>query len=236
MTIDIITRADWGARPPRHAYRIDTPTPELWLHHTAGNHRGATGMRAIQNVHMDSRGWSDIAYSFVVDRIDLKVYEGRGAGVAGGHTRGHNRISHAICVMGNFETLIPQPALIDLLAELVAYGHERRWWPAEFTGGHRDASGASTACPGRNLYARIPDINQLATSREPNVPASFVERIRAAAVNAKYTDTGDLDQLADNIQEISVGLMKQLADKELLTQQLARAVGKLDDIAEVLDR
>lgn len=234
MTIDIIPRAEWGARPPKHRHKITTPTPQLFLHHTAGNHRGVKGMRAIQAFHMDARGWSDIAYSFVVDRISLNVYEGRGAGIAGGHTRGHNRISHAVCVMGNFEELIPQDDLIELLAELVAHGHGEGWWPNQFTGGHRDASGANTACPGRNLYARIRDINRLALEGT-TVPDTFTERINAAAVNANYTSTTDLDQLAKNIEEISAGLMKQLADNELLQDGLALAEEKLDQIRDIVE-
>jgi len=233
MTVDIIARADWGARLPRHRYHIDTPTPELWLHHTAGNHRGANGMRAIQAFHMDTRGWSDIAYSFVVDRISLNVYEGRGAGIAGGHTRGHNRTSHAICVMGNFEDLIPQTDLLELLAELVDHGHTQGWWPAQFTGGHRDV--ASTACPGRNLYAQIPVINQWIDLKEPTVPDPFIERINAAAVNAGYTPTTDPDRLAANVEEIARGLMKQLADNELLQDGLALAEEKLDKIRGIVE-
>lgn len=232
--MNIITRADWGARPARHANRIDTPTPELWLHHTAGNHRGANGMRAIQAFHMDSRGWSDIAYSFVVDRISLDVYEGRGAGIAGGHTRGHNRVSHAICVMGNFEHLIPQDDLLELLAELVAHGHSQGWWPDQFTGGHRDASGANTACPGRNLYAHIPHINRLAL-KEPTVPDTFHERINAAAVGIGYTSTTDPDQLAANVEDMAQGITKLIADKALLGDGLALAEQKLDRIRDIVE-
>lgn len=165
-TIDIITRDQWGARPPKRRLAIDTPTRELWLHHTAGSHRAAPGMRAIQNFHMDTRGWSDIAYSFVIDPITLHVYEARGAGIAGGHTAGHNTHSHAICIMGNFETQRPSQRLLDRTAQLVAYGHEQGWWPPKLTGGHRDASGANTLCPGRHLHRQIDVINQLAQRQD----------------------------------------------------------------------
>lgn len=114
-------------------------------------------MRAIQAYHQDVKGWNDIAYSFVIDPATLTIYEGRGAGIAGGHTEGHNTISHAICVMGNFENDKVPPGLVSLLREFIAYGDARGWWRS-LSGGHRDASGASTACPGRNLYATIPSI------------------------------------------------------------------------------
>ena len=165
--MEIVTRSEWGARAPKYQKAIPLPSPDLWLHHSAppsgSDHRGATGVRAIQNYHMDSRGWSDIAYSFIVDRVSGVVYEGRGAGIQGGHTRGHNRTSHAICVMGHFDREKPSPILLDSLSRLVAYGHGQGWWanPA-LSGGHRD-TGAATSCPGEFLYREIPTINEGAT-------------------------------------------------------------------------
>lgn len=158
--IEIIDRQGWGARAPRRRSTIPVPTPELWLHHTAGNHAGAAGMRSIQNFHMDIRGWSDIAYSFVIDRTTLDVFHARGAGVLGGHTFGRNSISHAICVMGNFDNTSVSNALVDRVAELVKHGHEQGWWPSMLTGGHRDVR--ATSCPGDNLYSQIDEINRRA--------------------------------------------------------------------------
>lgn len=159
MALTFVSRSQWRARNPKGVTLIDIPTPELWLHHTAGSERGSEGMRAIQDYHMDVRGYRDIAYSFVIDPITNWVYAGRGAGVMGGHTEGHNTVSHAICVMGNFDVITPSDDLLRTIAELIDYGISRGWW-TKFTGGHRDASGASTACPGKHLYAAIPQINQ----------------------------------------------------------------------------
>lgn len=162
----IVSRSAWGARPPTRVHRIPVPTRDLWLHHTAGSESGAAGMRQIQRFHMDTKGWSDIAYSFVIDPTDNAIYEGRGAGVAGGHTAGHNTTSHAICIMGNFDTEHPSPTLLRTIADLVRHGRDRGWW-RDLTGGHRDASGASTACPGRHLYAAIPEIRALSSGSAP---------------------------------------------------------------------
>lgn len=163
--VDIVTRAEWGARSPDGVTRIATPTPRLWVHHTAGSERGAAGMRSIQAYHMDTKGWRDIAYSFVVD-VDGTVYEGRGAGVAGGHTEGDNSSSHAICVMGNYENVHPTTAALASVVALARHGRDRRWWVPTL-GGHRDAPGATTACPGRHLYARLPDIRSAVAVTEP---------------------------------------------------------------------
>lgn len=144
--VRIVSRHAWRARPPKRRAYIKTPTSELWWHHFASEHHGPQGMRDIQAFHMDTRGWSDIAYSFCVDD-DGTIYEGRGVGVAGGHTEGRNSVSHAICLMGNYQQRpVPRKAL-QACAALAAHGIDRRWW-AGWTGGHRYAPGASTACPG----------------------------------------------------------------------------------------
>lgn len=177
---EVITRSEWGARPPDHRTTIPTPTPELILHHFASEHHGPEGMRTIQSFHMDSRGMSDIAYSFCVDH-DGQVYEGRGAGVQGGHTKDHNSVAHAICAMGNYEANAPTPALIRGIADLVSFGHTQGWWPAQITHGHRDVG--STGCPGTHLYRAIPDINFLARTTPEDDPVTPQE-IDAIALKA----------------------------------------------------
>ena len=171
--MDIISREAWGARPPRYRSQITVPTLQLWLHHTAGNETGNAGVRAIQRDHMDGNGWADIAYSFVVDRFTLEVFEGRSAGVRGAHTAGHNGVSHGVAVMGNFEYHPVTDGLIGRLAELLNHGYAEGWWPAQFTGGHRDTK--ATACPGDNLYAVIPDINARARASKGGPIVATIE-------------------------------------------------------------
>ncbi len=157
--MDIISRADWGARSPKNPPRaILTPTPELWLHHTASSDGEAARVRAIQRYHQDVKGWNDIAYSYLISGSGT-IYEGRGAGVRGAHTAGHNGVSHAVCVLGNYNLTHPTPVSILTVAELLKHGHGEGWWPDQFTGGHRDVG--STSCPGNNLYPLIPEINRL---------------------------------------------------------------------------
>lgn len=181
--VTIVSRADWGARPPRSRYAITTPTPELYIHHTAGAlDAGGNGVwwddvRGIQDFHMDGRGWSDIAYSFIVG--GGQVFEGRGAGIAGGHTKGRNTVSHAICLIGSYDFMTPQPKDLRAIADLVRHGREQGWW-GEITGGHRNAPGASTSCPGNHLQAAIPEIRALAaagTTTEDDVDEAQVKAI-----------------------------------------------------------
>lgn len=229
---DIISRKEWGARPPRRRYRITCPTRDLWQHHTVGDYRGAAGIRAIQNFHMDGRGWSDIAYSFVIDRRTLEIYEGRGWCIAGGHTAGHNTTSHAICVTGNFELYQPIDALLRRIAELVAYGHENGKWPATLTGGHRDASGANTACPGKYLYLKIPQINRYALNQETPVDVAHIERIERAIAELGYTVDIDKkidDREADAVENMVEGINNLMAVNEGLTAQVAELKKQLEN-------
>jgi len=175
--VSIILRSQWGARPPLGVVRMPVlPSPKVYVHHTAGNERGAAGMRSIQYMHMlpvaeGGRGWRDIAYNFVIDGDDGKIYEGRGVGVRGGHVHGDENNNHGICVMGNFEREPFLPVAEHSLVELLRLGIERRWW-APWIVGHRDGPDESTACPGKNLYARLPAISKaVAAPKPPPAPA-----------------------------------------------------------------
>ena len=167
----IVSRAEWKARPARSRHTIATPTGDLYLHHTAGaldeNGNGVwwDDMQAIQRFHMDGRGWTDIAYSFLVG--GGQVFEGRGVGIAGGHTKGHNSTSHAICLIGNYDWMKPTSQDLVAIADLVAHGAAHGWWPGRITGGHRDVG--QTACPGSNLYDAIPSINRMVADRGPSM-------------------------------------------------------------------
>lgn len=59
---------------------------------------------------MDSRGWSDIGYSWIVDRHG-DAYVGRGWGIVGAHTRGHNSTAIGIAYLGDGDKHVPIAAL-----------------------------------------------------------------------------------------------------------------------------
>lgn len=154
-----VPRAQWGARAPRGTFvRMPVPSPRLWIHHTGTEQHGATAMRAIQRYHQDTRGWKDIAYNFLIDDNGT-IYEGRGAAIVGGATANDNSGSHAICLLGNFENRAPTAAAFRSLVDLARHGRGARWW-VPTCGGHRDAPGASTACPGRQLYSRLAEVRR----------------------------------------------------------------------------
>ncbi len=178
----IFSRAQWGADERlRHAGSLrygDIQTG--FVHHTvnANDYTEAqvpSIIRGIYAYHTQSRGWSDIGYNFLVDRFG-KIWEGRYGGidkpVVGAHTLGYNEVSFAMSAIGNFETVRPPQAVLDAYGRLMAWKLSLHDVAADdmsvavkgrtfrAINGHRDAG--STACPGRYLYARLPDIRTLA--------------------------------------------------------------------------
>ena len=82
------SRADWGADESISGWaRGDvqgfSPVQTLTVHHTAGsndlNQDYAATVRAIYSYHVQTNGWSDIGYQYLVDGHGV-VYEGRSSG------------------------------------------------------------------------------------------------------------------------------------------------------------
>jgi hypothetical protein len=159
VTVDIIPRRDWcNIAPNGTPHRMQLPAPRVWLHHGAGGSSTIATANSYARYHIATNGWQDIGYSFVI--AEGKVLEGRGAGRVGAHTHGDNSRSHVICMAGNYQNAVPADRDLDALRWLLSHGAERGWWASpKLTGGHRDAPGASTACPGSALHRLIPTIN-----------------------------------------------------------------------------
>ena len=149
----LVDRAEWGAVAPRSVSRMTRPATGVWLHHSVTADQGAQSVRSVQNVHMGApRGYADIGYSWLYSPSRREFYVGRGRNVVGAHTFGHNGYSEGLCVLGNYAVnSLPEHAVSDVAGFL-------RWRGLPLLGGHRDASGAATACPGRHLYSKIDDI------------------------------------------------------------------------------
>ncbi|CAM5172805.1 unnamed protein product, partial [Eretmochelys imbricata] len=94
-----------GGRPPKNRVPLRTPVRYVVLHQRAGNRCFTPAscsrlVRRIQNYHTFKKGWSDIAYNFLIGE-DGRVYEGRGWSTVG---ENWNRISLGFSFLGNFST------------------------------------------------------------------------------------------------------------------------------------
>lgn len=105
-------------------------------------------VRTIQNFHMDTRGWADIAYNFLVCPHGY-VFEGRGWGKrsAANGTNACNEAYHAVCYLGGdgdpFTTEAKGGFKAVRDAWQTRYGRSAQVIP------HSNC--VSTACPGNDI-------------------------------------------------------------------------------------
>ena len=172
----ITTRAEWNARPlnleaPEEFGVFDpqvNPTGVMTypgylrsvlntivVHHSAYPHGGPT---EIQNLHMDRRGFADVAYHFLIDAEGI-IYEGRELNIRGAHVQGFNTGSVGIVLLGNFNEEHPGEAQLSSLRSLVDY--LRYTYEIRYLAGHKDYPDQSpdgTECPGDYLYPLLFDL------------------------------------------------------------------------------
>ncbi len=180
-------RSDWDqGNGPTGPIEAEEPL-FLLVHHTAqpGNNYTAEDvpglLRSMYWFHSgDEKGWSDIAYNFLVDQFGT-IWEGRTGSIAGpvrgSATGGNQGFSQLCCFIGNLSESDPTPAATDSMVELLAWLAVQRnidiqpgatvtftsrgsnKWPqgTEITtptiAGHRDMS--QTSCPGDKGYAFV---------------------------------------------------------------------------------
>ncbi|ATE85206.1 endolysin [Streptomyces phage Esperer] len=176
MSVNIISRAEWGAKPwngTPNSVSLSKRT-EFFVHYDGGHPVGRTGYdvpRAIERVHLN-QGWSGVGYNFVVDQAG-NIYEGRGWGLQGAHCPNHNvsGIGVQIAIGGDQE-----PSDKALAACRALYDEAcRKTGRTLAKKGHKD--GFATACPGPKLYAWVkagmpaPKVEAPAPAPKPSTPA-----------------------------------------------------------------
>lgn len=184
----ILPRAAY-ARPAKNGVtRVDmTQRTAFVVHHSAGP--AGQSPRAIQNFHMDNRGFLDIGYNFMIRGTTGDIYEGRGWYAVGAHATGANRDSIGVCIIGT--DLIEPPAKValrDLYREACKLAGRTL-----MIRGHRDID--ATICPGPRIYAWItsgalerqePRFLLLKSPHLVGADVRAVQRIVGAAVDGIY--------------------------------------------------
>ena len=161
----IISRTEWGARPPTNDYSPHPYYIKLTLHHAAGFSadnidEGKEQLRAIQDLHQVVRGWSDIGYHFVVDKAG-NIYQGRPETVIGAHVLDNNTGNIGVCVLGCYHP--PElycgdwltDATTNSLVALYAWISGEYNYDPNVLKGHRDYPYNDTSCPGNNVYEKL---------------------------------------------------------------------------------
>ena len=228
---EIISRAQWGADESIRRGTPDyTSTVKVgFVHHTASSNdytasQAAAMVRGIYAYHVQSNGWSDIGYNFLVDRYG-RAYEGRAGGidryVLGAHTGGFNVDSFGVSLLGDFSTVPPSADTMATVSRILAWklgsayrdprgravltsaggGTSKHPAGAQVTfdviSGHRDAG--TTSCPGATTYARLPALrSSVAADLGPNLVNPVVSGPTSLPVGA----TGPLVMRAGTLQDL----------------------------------
>lgn len=183
--MNIVSRYEWSAKPPTQPLtRAQLPMRELWLHHsvTKPTSNPRADARLIQEIAFQ-RGFTDISYTALF-HPDGTILEGRDYRFVGAHTKDHNSISLAGCLIGNYET-DDRPTDAQILAF--------RWWRAQMVkagaltpdhkfGPHKQVY--ATACPGFSaigVLARFAEPYQSEVAPMINPPVGIPSPIVAEA-------------------------------------------------------
>jgi len=170
----IIPRASWNALPPDHSVKdehglfdprtnpggwqmysepLDQVLRTIVIHHSAL--APTFGAAEIQRLHIEKRGFADIAYHFVVD-ADGKFFEGRSINVRGAHVEGANTGSVGVVLLGNFEESAPPEIQVSAMRDLI--DHLRSSYRSiTHLAGHHDFNHDSV-CPGAHLYPSLKNL------------------------------------------------------------------------------
>ncbi|GAA1995640.1 hypothetical protein GCM10009718_37010 [Isoptericola halotolerans] len=159
--VTIRSRRSWGARRPDGDVTLTGLAREVFLHHTVTTHLSPNAtvaqeqaeMRKIEDIGYRRFGRYGIGISYnAIVFPSGRAYQGVSWNRRGAHTGGRNSTARAICFAGNYETREPTAAALATAAAIVAKGRGKWWVRSAPVRGHRDV--ASTACPGRYVYAQ----------------------------------------------------------------------------------
>ncbi|XP_072930536.1 peptidoglycan-recognition protein LC-like isoform X2 [Epargyreus clarus] len=152
----IVSRLDWVAQPVEHELnKLILPAPWVIITHTATGScftqsECVLHVRNIQTFHIESRGWDDIGYNFLVGG-DGSVYYGRGWDYEGAHTKYYNKYSIGIAFIGTFNSEAPTKQQVEACQKLIKLGVELKKLAKDYKLlAHRQLM--STLSPGDRVY------------------------------------------------------------------------------------
>jgi hypothetical protein len=186
----IILREQWcgGTAPCSQvlaAYSVTYIQPtHIVVHHGASPNTYSDGqavVRSYYNYHVNTLGWVDIGYNYLVDKFG-NFFQGRrnpnlpNTDVRGAHAGAANSGSIGICFPGNADVTISTPIQMQRASEFFAWWFDHKAFnPLSSASmqtqaygvqvqpritGHRDIG--NTFCPGNDLHSRLPDLRNAA--------------------------------------------------------------------------
>ncbi|MDY0141858.1 MAG: N-acetylmuramoyl-L-alanine amidase [Bacteroidales bacterium] len=164
---------------------ITTNVTHTVIHHGASPTSYTDGyavVRSYWNYHVNTNGWSDIGYNYLVDKYG-NLFQGRynpnspNSDVRAAHAGSSNSYSIGINFLGNSDAVNTAPTTPQLqkCSEFLAWWYDYKgfdptssasilnqagpvWVTLPRICGHRDVNPGGTTCPGNALYALLSDI------------------------------------------------------------------------------
>ena len=259
----VYSRAQWGADESLMRWTPQYPATikAAAVHHTAGSNDYTPDdvpgiLRAIYRYHAVTLGWGDIGYNALVDKFG-RIWEGRAGGLAstviGAHAGGFNTYTFGVSMLGDYDVVPTTQPLIDSVAAIIAwklslYGVDPTGTATLVSGGtdkfpagrsatlptifaHRDTK--STACPGRYLYAKLPEIRTKVAAGSGD--AAFVQALYADMMGRAADEAGVrswVNALADgrSRRAVSAGFANSTEYRRLvITQAYRQVLGRAPD-------
>ncbi|MDF9800059.1 hypothetical protein OKW21_005322 [Catalinimonas alkaloidigena] len=226
----LIRTSIWREGLPEPSYnRVETDVGHVIVHHSAGSNTSTDYVNTVRNIylfHTQVRGWSDIGYNYLIAQ-DGTIFQGRSFSndevenddIRGAHFCGQNSGTMGICMLGNYNTVLPTDTSVSALVRLTGWKlHKESLDPLagsshpannnlSVIAGHRN--GCATECPGDNLYAMLNDIR---LEVEAYLKAGCEEEAEALAFNVypvpaeeKVNFTLPSEQVPEEIWMIDAG-------------------------------
>ncbi|WP_123513044.1 N-acetylmuramoyl-L-alanine amidase [Streptomyces sp. 2132.2] len=189
----VVSRAAWGADESLNnegpLYQTSGKIKAVFVHHTADTQpydcsQSAAIVRGIHVYHVQTNGWRDLGYNFLVDKCGT-IFEGRQGGIdqaiIGAHTFGWNTDTEGIAVLGDYNAGGASAAAQDAVSRIAAYklgqydvdmngtttltagAAQTNFFGTQFEVGKQyqfktvsgHRDGFNTECPGNQLYAQL---------------------------------------------------------------------------------
>lgn len=158
----IVAPGQWGGTPfPDQVLLRRHVVHRLTLHHGGEDfppgREVAQHLRNLQDWSRREKKWADIPYHYIID-LQGRTYACRPLDFPGDTNTEYDPTGHAlVCLLGNYEVVSPSPEQVRAVQDVMALLCVQFGLEPESIASHKDYS-AQTACPGRNLHARLEEI------------------------------------------------------------------------------
>ena len=190
---EYVSRKGWNCpQGENESSRSLTNVTHIIIHHSAGqtvSNDYAAVVRSYWNYHVNTHGWADIGYNWLVDPNGV-LYKGRAwksstqENVLGAHNSGKNGNTVGICFIGNYVSTVPSDAGLNKIAAISAFLSNKYGIDPEGKSYHNalgkindnitghGQSGGGTSCPGTQIINRMQYIRELTASKILDVTAA----------------------------------------------------------------